>query len=157
MKILVIDDQPRNVASAHATLAGLDYTVVSTIKEAFEILDGEKRFDVLLTDLWLPRGSFRGAMHDGDSSETPIPAGLVFALRALNLDMKVAIVTDSNHHQDRLCSILDLVRHGKNTCTSDIVYVEARWCSPKPQEWDSGTEGKNWLKAIELAKFKLQP
>ncbi len=164
-KVLVIDDQPCNVASAHLTLKGFDYKVVDTIKAAYEILGTGEKFDVVLTDLWLPRGGFTGAMAGGDTAETPIPAGLVFALRAANDGMKVVICTDSDHHRDRLCSLLDLIKGGILGKEKSVYYVEAREC-PVEGTWEngeivlcndwykkSGRHPKNWLEAMKVARL----
>jgi CheY-like chemotaxis protein len=129
MKILVIDDSPWNVASAHFTLKGHDYQVVDNIKDAYDILRTGEKFDVVLTDLWLPRGEFSGAMaRHRDEADTMIPAGLVFAIRAMNDGMKVIICTDSDHHKDRLCSLLDLLNEGTYGKEKAISFVEAREC-----------------------------
>ena len=164
MKILVIDDSPWNVASAHLTLKDHDYQVVDNIKDAYDILKTGKKFDVVLTDLWLPRGGFTGAM-DGyrDTAETMIPAGLVFAIRATNDDTRVVICTDSDHHKDRLCSLLDLLDDGTYREKKSIEFVEARnscvkgfWDGEK-QKIVLGTYGgpniKDWLKAMQHAQI----
>lgn len=164
-KILVIDDSPQNVASAHLTLQDFDYTVVDNIADAYEILqEGEIKFDVVLTDLWLPRGNFTGAMRGTDSPDELIPAGLVFAIRAANSGMTVVICTDSDHHQDRLCSVMDLINDWENESRL-VHYVEARIC-PVEGVWRDGEivlcedwldlDGpypKDWKKAMQNAEI----
>ncbi len=160
-KLLVIDDQPYNVASAHLTLKGYDYKVVDSIATAYNLLNSGEKFDVVLTDLWLPRGEFTGAMRGGDTATTLIPAGLVFAIRAMNDGMKVVICTDSDHHQDRLCSVMDLINDGKYGEEKAIHFVEARVC-PVEGVWENGKivfsddyykkpgpRPKNWLEAMK--------
>ncbi len=164
-KILVIDDSPWNVASAHLTLKGYDYKMVSNIKEAYEVLTSGEVFDVVLTDLWLPRGEFTGEMRGGDTETTMIAAGLVFAIRATNLGMKVVICTDSDHHEDRLVSVMDMLRNGRyeKRTTNFVDFVEARQC-PVRGVWENGkivlTEDwydskapnpKDWLKVMQAA------
>jgi DNA-binding NarL/FixJ family response regulator len=148
-RILVIDDAPHNVASAHLTLKGLDYTVVDTVKEGFEALSKENAFDILLTDLWMPRGDFIGAIPPGsvDQADTVIPAGLVFAIRAANIGMHAVIVTDSDHHRDRICSVLDLVNRADNKDKQLVKYIEARW--------DHIGGAKNWRAAAKRAGIEL--
>ncbi len=161
-KLLVIDDQPYNVASAHMTLTGYDYKVVDSIATAYNLLKSGERFDVVLTDLWLPRGEFTGAMRGGDTATTPIPAGLVFAIRAMNDGMKVVICTDSDHHQDRLCSVMDLIGDGTSE-KKGIHFVEAR-CCPVEGTWENGEivlskdwynkpgpHPKDWLQVMKYA------
>ncbi len=163
-KLLVIDDQPCNVASAHLTLKeGYDYKVVDNITAAYDLLKSGEKFDVVLTDLWLPRGDFTGAMRGGDTAATPIAAGLIFAIRAMNEGMKVVICTDSDHHQDRLCSVMDLINDGTHDKEKAIYFVEARTC-PVEGAWENGEivlsddwykkpgpHPKNWLQAMKVA------
>jgi len=147
-RILVIDDQPCNVASAHHTLKGFSYRVVDNIIEAYKILKTGEKFDVVLTDLWLPRGNFTGAMGEWHDSETdPVAAGLVFAIRAANDGMKVIICTDSDHHQDRLCSVMDLINDETYGKEKAIYFVEARSCSIIGYAYENGkiTPSEDWL------------
>lgn len=164
-KVLVIDDQPCNVASAHLTLGeNYEYKVVDSITDAYDILASGERFDVVLTDLWLPRGDFTGSMSGVDSATTPIPAGLVFAIRAMNDGMKVVICTDSDHHKDRLVSVLDLINDGTSDKEKNIYFVEARSCPVEGGVWEndkivfsrdwykkSGPKPKNWRQAMVVA------
>lgn len=163
MRILVIDDQPYNVASAHLTLKGYDYKVVDKIEAAYETLKTET-FDVVLTDLWLPRGEFKGATHGDDPPTMPIPAGLVFAIRAANAGSRVVICTDSNHHQDILISVLDLIEEGVWGKEKAISFIEARTCPVEGVVMDDGQivlcddywrkpgpRAKNWLVAMRHA------
>lgn len=166
MKILVIDDMPYNVASAHLTLKDFDYRVVDSIEKAYEILKTNEKFDVVLTDLWLPRGDFIGEIGSCEDPVTkPIPAGLVFAIRASNEGMKVVICTDSDHHNDLLCSLLDLTKIGTYDKERPIKFVEARTC-PVEGVWQNGEIvfsdnwfekagpfPKDWLKAMRIARL----
>lgn len=182
MRILVVDDQQYNRESACVTLIGHEVTVIGNIKEAYEVLSNEgrspekrRRFDAVLTDLWLPKGDYRGALGGGKGGdpEDQLPAGLVFALvAAANLRIRTVICTDADHHGDLICSLLDLV--GKPSiggpCGDDepdpnrlVSYVEAR-CAQYQGTWDGATgqltqgqplEGKpiikDWLKAMKKA------
>lgn len=160
MKILVIDDMPRNTASARATLTGHEVTVVDNIKQAYGLLRtfGAKQFDVVLTDLFLPRGDFRGSFNS-EYSETaeqswvdashPLPAGLVFALAAANVGIRAVICTDTSHHEDWICSLLDMLHppFNKEEKPGDhkVAYVEAR-SVPMKSLWD---EERKELKPCE--------
>lgn len=149
MKILVIDDQPCNIESARLTLQGHDFMTAASIEEAYEILRSGERFDVVLTDLWLPSGSFRGALaRDYYPAPTAqIPAGLVFAISAANNGMKVVICTDSDHHQDILCSVMDLINRATPPKERTIFFVEARTC-PVEGCWENGkiVMSEDWYK-----------
>ncbi len=143
MKILVIDDQPRNIAAALTTLAGHEVTVIDNIKQAYQTLEdfGAKRFDAVLTDLFLPLAEFNGSFSacysekawDNHMQPTAqLPAGLVFALAAANVGVRTIICTDTDHHEDYICSLLDILyppyKQGLsgNTESHTVAYVEAR-------------------------------
>lgn len=124
MKILVIDDARRNTISAATLLPG-DVTIADTIQRAYDILKSGEQFDAVLTDLFLPLGNFRGAMNtrDYDRPSSDLPAGLVFAIKAVKMGIRTVICTDADHHSDWICSLLDLLRGGE---CKVIAYVEAR-------------------------------
>lgn len=124
MKILVIDDARRNALSAASLLPG-NVTVADTIKKAYEILGSGEHFDAVLTDLKMPLGNFRGAMNtrDYDYPSSDLDAGLVFALKAVKMGIRTVICTDADHHNDWICSLLDLLQGGK---CEVVAYMEAR-------------------------------
>lgn len=124
MKILVIDDARRNTLSAASLLSG-QVTIADTIEGAYEILYSGDSFDVVLTDLFMPLGDFRGAMNtrDYDRPSSDLPVGLVFALKAVKMGIRTVICTDADHHSDWICSLLDLRGHGE---CKVVAYVEAR-------------------------------
>jgi|GEM_PF-2246491 len=142
MKILVIDDMTRNIAAAHETLKGHEVITIDSIKQAYELLKefGAKQFDAVLTDLFLPLTDFRGCFSSQYSdvaeknwkSRDLLPAGLVFALAAANVGVRTVICTDTDHHEDYICSMLDMLKppyNQRRTGQIDehkIAYVEAR-------------------------------
>lgn len=165
MKILVIDDAAWNVASAYQTLQGHDLTVVDSIKAAFDILGGKEQFDAVLTDLMMPIGDFAGAINSQRCPKPSgeIPAGLAFALKAANRGSLVVICTDTNHHNDWICSLLDLLYdHRHPDSAKRVAYVEARGV-PLKGVWNgseivmgSGLSDqprtiKNWSEAMEFS------
>lgn len=125
MKILVIDDARRNTVSAATLLSG-EVTIADSIEKAYTTLkESGDQFDAVLTDLFLPLGDFRGAMNtrDYDRPSSELPAGLVFALKAVKMGVRTIICTDADHHSDWICSLLDLLRDGE---CKVVAYVEAR-------------------------------
>lgn len=129
MRILVIEDSPWNIESAKLTLKDHELTIATNILEGYECLDwwvdpqSKKRmapsFDAVLTDLFLPPGNFQYSEYAAITRKIPpesMPAGLVFALRAMNLGIRTLIVTSVNHHDDWLCNVLDILgRRGWET------------------------------------------
>ncbi|MDP3899934.1 MAG: response regulator [bacterium] len=171
MKILVIEDSPRNIASARLTLADHELTICDNIQAAYDVLsDKTQSFDVVLTDLFLPLGSFEGAMSRRyeNSPDNQLPAGLVFAIKAINREMPCVICTDANHHTDWICALLDLINNGLGPYPEDrkrkIVYVEARYVY-LDGSWDEDTQMlvqekddpsvtiKDWGMAIKFSNF----
>lgn len=143
MRVLVIDDYRANQKSAEALAIEHQVTVVGEMQEAYEILQ-EREFDAVLTDLYMPIGRYVGAMpsqHDDRAKE--VPAGLVFAIKAVNKGARVVICSDANHHQEWLCSLLDLVSHVYHRGTphmngdpgQKIAFLEARKVSIRGY-WD---------------------
>lgn len=166
MKILVIDDTPRNQESAHSTLVGHDVTVIGTVKEAYEALR-KGGFDAVLTDLFMPIGDFRGAVNRQrvGTPQGELPVGLVFALKASNMGIRTVICTDADHHADWICSLLDLVGDQRPSQYDDepvtqanpmVAYVEARSC---PTSYNDGPITKDWGKAMERSGLfpELEP
>ncbi len=145
MRILVIDDQPRNIASARETLKGHEVITIDTIAEAFRVLkEGRVHgVDAVLTDLFMPLGGFQGAMSSPESDPSlPLPAGLAFALRTVNLGIRTVILSDSDHHRDWICSLLDLIRTPDPS--NKVTFVEARFASVA----GDGPLVKDWAKSM---------
>jgi CheY-like chemotaxis protein len=183
MRVLVIDDTAYNQASARATLQGHEVTVATGAEEGYKLI--WQNWDVILTDLWMPvtKGEASDVISDDGSvvsklfgtlyhpeKDRPvdeIPAGLVFALRALLQGVKyVAIVTDSTHHDDRLVALLDLVnmrsgvralsfeaRDGAETYINPATGHSLRWGKElwdlSPDEREGYRPVKNWGHTLE--------
>lgn len=152
MRILVIDDAPWNQQSAHDLLGEKHELVVcGTVGEAFELLQNIRNrkytkaamFDAVLTDLWLPSpkevgGAYTEGLYSHDTYVGElIPAGLTFALAAVTYDIPyVAICSDANHHEDRMCALLDLIKESTRAdderdryvpVAQRVFYFEARY------------------------------
>lgn len=126
MKILIIDDKQENLDAAKKQLAGHELTTASSYDEAEKYLAAnlcsdrnygrwrknseidyiESKFDVILTDLFLP-ASTNAVVGVKFSDE--VPYGTVLALAALRLGIPVAIVTTGGHHANSFMWSLDLL------------------------------------------------
>jgi CheY-like chemotaxis protein len=160
MRVLVIDDLECNQESARATLGGHEVTVCGTVEEGMEALrNKDLEFDVLLTDLYmvLP-GVTRGAgkkifsgvnTFDYPSERTPkeVPIGLLFACLAVNRGIKyIGIVTDGDHHQERLISLMN------SLLDAPIRKFEARTYEfvPEGEMWERDKKyPKHWGEVLE--------
>ena len=105
LRILVIDDTPKHIASAKSGLAGHKLTVATGYEEAMEILASQK-FDVVLTDLHLPMSS--KTLGDAFKLGELVPYGILLMIEAARHGAKfVAVVTDLNHHADPFSAAFD--------------------------------------------------
>lgn len=156
MRILVIDDNADNIKSAESRLGKQHHlTTCDTIQAAYTVLSSEAEFDAVLTDLFMPLGTFRGSMNtrDYDRPRGDLPAGLVFAIKAANKGIRTVICTDANHHTDWICAILDLVScFSKPDKERRISYVEARTAAISgPYADESKPIVKDWKKAMQAS------
>lgn len=114
MKIFVVEDERASVESARMQL-GKDHelTFFTTAMEVGnKLLDrrmiAEHKPDLILTDVNIPMGDTGAySLRDHYSSGDMIPAGLVVALKALQLRVPCVIVTDSNSHRDVIGFLLN--------------------------------------------------
>ncbi|MFA6042866.1 MAG: response regulator [Patescibacteria group bacterium] len=156
MKVLVIDDQKRNIASAQKLEEhGHDVVAVSTVQEAEELLTKcLGNFDAVLTDLHMPVGQFTGAMARSiPAPKEEIPVGLVFAITAANFGIRTVICTDSNHHRDWICTLLDMVHYTGDSAVRKVAFVEAR-CCPLEAYYDEETQN---LVGCDLEQLNDKP
>lgn len=148
LRILVIDDKPENIASAIEQLENkYDLTTTSSYEEVKELLndsiwnDDEKewqpcppRFDVVLTDLFLP--AVKSGERTADKREEH-PYGLIFILMAIKAGVKmIGIVSSQNHHQNSFYhAIGDLIsytggrprEYGQTLLHGLCLYGTKRW------------------------------
>ena len=105
LHILVIDDMPENIASAKSCLAGHHLTTVTGYQEAMDVL-GREKFDVVLTDLYLPMSL--QTMWDEFRLGELVPYGILLMVEAARQGAKhVAVVTDLSHHDDPFSAAFD--------------------------------------------------
>lgn len=105
LRILVIDDTTKHIASAKKGLAGHRLTTATGYEEAMELL-GKEKFDVVLTDLHLPMSS--KTMGDKFKLGELVPYGILLMIEAARQGAKkVAVVTDLSHHDDPFSAAFD--------------------------------------------------
>jgi CheY-like chemotaxis protein len=105
LRILVIDDTSKYIASAKKGLAGHCLTTATGYQEAMDLLDNEE-FDVVLTDLHLPMSSL--TMGNKFKLGEPVPYGILLMIEAARQGVKkVAVVTDLSHHDDPFSAAFD--------------------------------------------------
>jgi len=108
VNILVIEDTEKHLQSAKEQF--IDYTV--TLSENYE--DGKKfletdSYDVLLTDLLMPKGNMETMGQEGMKYIFDLlPFGFPLALLAAKKGIKyIGIVTDVNHHDHPMSAAID--------------------------------------------------
>lgn len=124
-KILVVDDTEKYRDAAVKALHGNHLTLVSSYATAMELLKNSN-FDVVLTDLYLPVSAYHKAyvIKKWNDRDHFVPYGFLIANFAVGKGMKVAIVTDADHHGDPISAAFD---DGGN---STIVYDNHKnWAS----------------------------
>lgn len=115
-KILIIEDSPKNQAAAKMQMP--DATVVN-YDEAFNLFRDAhpESYDAVLTDLFFMVERNRVIHPSPFSSSYPgniamigteQSFGLAFALKAVELGIPSAIVTDTNHHSSVFTGLLDM-------------------------------------------------
>jgi hypothetical protein len=163
-KVLIIDDSQLQRESAETQRplfheSGYDITILGeNTQQAYdEIVKNSSNYDIGLFDLWIPGGNWISEMGDKDDSRSALPAskkpdlfpfGLSFALKFLQLGKQVGILTDSDHHTDWYCSMLDPISSfdSEFNGTSQVIYCEARcFCYKVNDEWRvNGHLVKDW-------------
>lgn len=138
LRILVIDDTPKHIASAKKGLAGHRLTTATGYQEAMELLGNEK-FDVVLTDLHLPMSS--KTMGDKFKLGELVPYGILLMIEAARQGAKkVVVVTDLSHHDDPFSAAFD---HYSQFPIS-IEGAKVRMLHARFSE-----EGKDWAEALQ--------
>jgi len=104
--ILVIDDRSENIASAKKLLAGHNLVLAEGYEQAMDIL-GKEKFEIVLTDLYMPMSS-RTLSKSAFKMGEEVPYGLLLMLEAARSGAThVAVVTDLNHHSDHFSAAFD--------------------------------------------------
>jgi len=164
MRILVVDDKNHNIESAEKTLQSHEVVTARNIDEAESLLKSDLNFEAGLLDLYLPVGPKDQHIKQhycGESSYLKsdvefLPAGIVFALALVNADIPVAIVTDSDHHSDWLCNLLDIVQCSRlllHHKPLQVIFVEARGANLGHSE--DGSFVKDWAEALDRLKISF--
>lgn len=171
MKILLVEDSNDNIESAKLQLEGHELRVRMGLEDV-EQKDFEWA-DVVLTDLYLPRGysklnRLRGPSLEKVPLSTLLPGGFLIVLAALAVKTPVALLTDSNGHNDVL-SMLMGVYMPRNPFSlpwdeekdPDMkgkydAFVESD--SPNWVQLPGGRKGKDWLKPMKrlISKKEFQ-
>ncbi len=137
MKILVIDDSPKHLASAKILEQnGHEVTCTDSYMEGVRLvqLGG---FDAVLADLLMPAEEFQlgGEGLSFFGHETPI--GFAFALIAAQAGIsKVAVVTDTNHHHHPMSAAIDWVKKPLVVNGSTVQFMHAVLNEDGSKNWE---------------------
>jgi len=123
MRILVIDDNATHCQVAQKLLGDHDLTVVGTYDEGQELLCSSEPFDAVLTDLMLP-GSAKAQIPNSPLIGAEMPIGTTLAFLALRQGCKrIAVVTDTNHHDHPASAAFDIFRSEKDRGRNHVFSV----------------------------------
>ena len=110
--ILVVDDNPENLAKARRDFAGknVKLTCSPLFSVAADLISRDaSRFDMVLTDLMMP-GEARGVYKNSPEIGKEVPYGLVLSILAKNKNIPhVAIMTNVNHHSGPIPWAMDRI------------------------------------------------
>lgn len=110
MKVLVVDDKVLHLQGAREQLVGHDLVTTDSYEEAIGLLAEDTDLEVLLSDLLMPAEPYALGTEGLKYLGHEMPIGLVLALRAALVGVKmVAVITDANHHNHPMSAALDWI------------------------------------------------
>ena len=162
LRILVIDDNPANIARAVEQFSDPEnYELITAAsymqagRVIYKYKENETNFDVVLTDLLLPEDEKRASCPDYESTGKLDPYGITLAFEAMMRGVKmIAIVTTWKHgNTDHfIYSMKDAVGNtydcgnrgiiqmgGTKFFFCDDVFLDGKEC-----------DSKNWQKVLEI-------
>ena len=105
LRILVIDDTPKHIASAREDFVGTKLATATGYEEAMRMLEA-REFDAVLTDLHLSMSS--SMLGNNFRLGALVPYGILLMIEAARCGAKyVAVVTDLSHHDDPFSAAFD--------------------------------------------------
>ncbi len=155
MRILLVEDDPNNIAVAEEQFAGHELIIASSYQE-FEqkigcivALKKEDRVDLILTDLQIPLGRFPEGCITLNQNTQPTdlyPIGLVVLLLAREYNILCFLESSMNHHKDAWAHILK--RLGANQSCDDMVWDDLEEHCDIRKCFIGCWEDKDWLSSI---------
>lgn len=142
MKILLVDDSRKHRESGATDLSadGHEVVAVRSYGESMKVADAS--FDVALIDLLMPAEGMtlgeKGMEHFGEPFAIGYPLSIYLASKGIK---RVAVATDSNHHDHPASAIMDYVGMEKIVVgESSIIWMH----SPMKEN-----DAKNWKAVLE--------
>lgn len=161
MKILVVDDSPRNQQAAREQLGDAhELTIVADYRKAASALEWAERgtFDAVLTDMEIPERAEGGMAHGSGGGATVHwntadinSFGFAIALMAVRCGVKrVAMLTSTHHHHGAMASAVFALRGPAFEIDGARVVFEAdsltKMRGENPETLDQFV--KNWASAL---------
>jgi CheY-like chemotaxis protein len=144
-RILVVEDDPANIASAKELLGAYDLTIVSGFDQALDALDRQP--EVVLTDCMIPKGGYACMGPRGQAlvnCQGVMPYGPIIVLHAIQKGVKkIGIITAGNHHDDPFVFAFDGLR---GFAKGDVKVVCTNHCS-------TPSGAKDWNKLLEAVNI----
>lgn len=140
MKILIVDDSRKHREAALTQLEALGHEVVimsgyTELLRKRSVLK-EQSFDVALIDLLMPAESMtlgeRGMEHLGQEIMVGYPLSIFLAMSGVP---RVAVVTDTNHHDHPASAIMDHLSDNVVINGACVVYLHAKLTKENLKDW----------------------
>ena len=117
MNILLVEDSEFHIRFALEQLKGHDVTVAKSFDHAIAQFGGGalgvenlKKFDAVLTDLHLPKGT-KKCLGENFDEKALYPFGAMVVLKAMEQRVPmIGLLTDASHHDDAMSYSLDCLR-----------------------------------------------
>jgi hypothetical protein len=108
LNILITEDKPIHLVTLDEIRSGGHSVDVSTSFSQSRKALGDKKYDVLLTDLFFSYGNVGYAAQSDIYNEHPLGFSLIFAAALAGIE-KIALVTDCNHHSNAVANTFDAI------------------------------------------------
>ena len=143
MKLLIVDQNERNLYAAEGMLAHHTLDTANTLELLIEVLESPAQFDAILTDdsLFVANVRLDQWLVDMDDLPTTVPIGLHMVVLAMVTNTRCVVVTENKDLTIKLLG--HIVRDSRS-----VVVVDAASVSVHGE--------KNWLRAMEQSGLFAQ-
>lgn len=149
MKILLVDDTPRHRRAGKRQLEALGHEVVTTSEytEARNLADNDE-FDIALLDLLMPaEATTLGTEACVEHLGREIAIGFPLAMSLAGKVKRIAVATDTNHHNHPMSAVVDWFGYGEKPLVingTTVLIIHARLV-----EGQDGVKVKNMVLVLQ--------
>ena len=152
MKILLVEDEEKNIESAKMQLKDHDLIIIRSYLQLTRLRNELwETFNLVLTDMNLRFGDEKQgwSVEKKYNENDLVPCGTVVAMNALSMKIPCVMVTDSNGHIDPVGLLFE------NKC--GYLLGESKFMACTRPSWIETRfgPGKDWLKAIRNSELEF--